>query len=191
MISFAVHTRLKALSLLFVGLMLMPTKKVFAVAELSATGSLSKSSYGGRATSKSMRYTFSMGIDILEMTQIEGFFTKSRVDYDNAPIQTTHTEERNFGVNIVQSLFPKRWVIQPYVKAGAARYKRRQTGTYMEETIEPTQDAGLSGVLGAGLRIYIFRFISLKGDYTVYLPEFHIAEAKNNYAIQLGLGVHF
>lgn len=159
--------------------------------ELSVMGSYSKTDYGNNAYSTTKRYTATLGINITPTTEIEVSYgySDSFINYD--PIQTTSINEQNLGISLVQSLVPKSWVIQPYVKAGAAQYNRKQSGTVAGIPTNPTQTKSPSGILGGGIRIYLLRNFSLKVEGVAYLPNMNMSRAINNLAIQGGVGWHF
>lgn len=161
--------------------------------EISLMGSYSKTNYGSGNFTRSRRYTGSLGINLTSITEVEVSYSNSESYYNQSsgPYQTITTQEQTLALSIVQTLVPSDWYVQPYVKAGAAQYNRKQKGT--EDGI-PTREVvtkSPSAVLGGGLRVFIGRHFSIKAEATSYIADFRMREAKNNVAAQVGLGWRF
>ena len=161
--------------------------------EFSAMGGFSRADYGGGTYSKSRRFTISAAYYLTLTTQIEAAYSDSRTFYNSSgsPNSTTDTWDRNLSLSINQALLPPDSLLQPFVKAGAAQVNRIQSITY-EGVQQP--DSVLkqpSGVLGAGVRIYLTGFLALRFEMTSYLPNFHISAAKENYDWEAGLSYQF
>lgn len=162
------------------------------VFELSLLAGFSKTSYGGGTYSKSSRYTGSAAFYITSLTQIELSYTDSRSKYVSAatPNSTTQTWDRTLSLAIVQALLPKSFLLQPFVKGGAAQLYRIQKVTYDGVDQPDSVLKQPSGVLGAGVRFFFHTNISLKFELTTYLPNFRIMAAKDNYDWDAGLSFH-
>jgi hypothetical protein len=159
--------------------------------EISAMGSYSKTSYSSYSYSTTRRYTATIGINLTSVTEIEASYTFTDTFLNQDPVQTSKTNEQILGLSIIQSLLPRSWIIQPYVKAGAAQYNRRQTGTLRGIPSTPSYSKSPSALLGGGLRIFFSRNFSLRSELITYLPDFHMSQAKDNFSIQVGFSFHF
>lgn len=161
--------------------------------ELSATGSISRSQYGGGSYSKSHRYTGAAALYVTGTTEVEVAYTESRSLYNSepSPKTITKTRERMLSLSLVQSLTPRSWFLQPYVKAGAAQLNRTQNITYNGQELPETTLKQPSGVLGAGIRLNLLSFFAIKLEYTGYLPNFQIRGAKENYEWDAGISFTF
>ncbi len=185
--------RLKSYLILILALLWqIPTAKAQTF-ELSLLAGFSKTSYGEGTYTKSSRFTGSLAVNITSLTQIELGYTDSRSRYVSnsaTSSSTTQTWDRNLSLAIVQSLLPKSFIVQPFIKGGAAQLYRIQKLTYDGVAQPESVLKQPSGVLGAGLRIFLHRNISLKCELTTYLPNFHISAAKDNYDWEAGLSFH-
>jgi hypothetical protein len=159
--------------------------------ELSAMGSYSRTQYGDDAVSVTRRYTAALGVNITATTEIELSFASSESFFNNNPTQTLSVREQNLGLSVVQGLTPRSWPLQPYVKLGAAQYNRKQTGTTQGVPDREIETKSPSAILGGGLRIFILRNFSLKGEAVTYLPNMHVSQARNNLNAQVGFGWEF
>lgn len=163
----------------------------FPTVEISAMGSYSKSNLGGNSYETTRRYTGTLGVNILPITEIELSYTHTHSFVNQDPVQTIDVVEQVLGLSVVQSLVPPDFWFQPYLKAGAAQYNRRQSGTIYGVGTRTVEAKSPSALLGAGIRIFFFRNLSLKIEGVTYLPDFHISQGKNNFAIQGGFGWSF
>lgn len=159
--------------------------------EISAMGSYSKTSYSSYSYSTTRRYTATIGINITSVTEIEASYTYTDTFLNQDPYQTSKTNEQILGLSLIQSLFPKKWFVQPYLKAGAAQYNRRQTGTLRGIPTVPSYSKSPSALLGGGLRIFFTKNFALRSELVTYLPDFHMSQAKDNFSIQVGFSFHF
>lgn len=186
--------RLLAALGVFLAVLLVPLPSLYAAepfGELSLMGSYSKTDYGNGSYSASRRYSVTLGYNFTTTTEIEISYSISDSFFDNDPYQTTSINEQALGLSIVQSLVPRSWYIQPYVKVGAAQYNREQSGTIGTIPTTSTSSKSPSGLLGGGVRVYLLRNFSLKVEGVTYLPDMQIAEANKNFAVQGGAGWEF
>lgn len=159
--------------------------------QASLMGSYSKTNYGKNSFSKSIKYTAAVSINLFPTTEIQLSYTQGQNFVNNDPVQTITIQEQILSLTVNQTLVPPRWLVQPYVKVGAAQYNRRQGGTIsgIPETEIYTQSP--SAVAGLGMRFFIASQFSLNGELVTYVPDFVFSEAKNNLSAQGGIGWHF
>lgn len=158
--------------------------------EISLMGSYSKTDYGNHTYSTTRHYTGTIGINLTSVTEIEASYAYTDSFFNQDPIQTSAVNEQSLGLSLVQGLFPPIFV-QPYVKAGAAQYNRKQSGTTSGIPTAPVSTKSPSGILGAGIKIFLLQSFSLKIEGVSYLPNFNISGAKNNFSIQGGISWNF
>lgn len=159
--------------------------------ELSLMGSYSKTNNGGSSYSTERHYSATLSINLTAVTELEASFSHSQSYVNEDPYQTTTTYNDIFGLSLVQTLTPASWPFQPYVKVGAGQYNRKQEGTTYGVPVPTMVTKNPVGILGAGLRIFMSHYFSLKGEGVTYLNNFHFKGARDNFAIQLGVGWHF
>lgn len=158
---------------------------------LSIMGSYSKTHYGNNTYSSSRRYTGSIAYNLTPVTEVELSYTDGHTFFNYDPVQTTAVDEQTLSLSLIQSLVPPSWVIQPYAKAGAAQYNRRQSGTINGIPTAEVKTKSPSAILGGGVRIFLLSNFSLKAEVVYMLPNMKVSEAKNNFSAQGGVGWHF
>lgn len=157
--------------------------------EISLMGSLSKTDYGNNTYSTSRHYTGTFGYFIAPTTELELSYENSSSFLNEDPAQTSTTSEQSLGFSLIQNLTPPRSMVNPYIKGGVGQYNRQENGTISGIPSIPVDTKSPTGILGAGLRIALFRGFSLKGEGVTYLPDFHMSEAPLNFSIQIGLSL--
>ena len=162
-----------------------------SLGEISVMGSFSKSDFGNNTYSTSRRYTATAGLNLNPLTEIELSYAYTDNFFNGNPTQTNAVNEQSLGLSLVQGLLPPKMVLAPYVKAGAAQYNRRQSGSVAGIPTTPQVEKSPSGILGGGLRIFLLKNFSLKIEVVTYLPNFNISGAKNNFSAQGGIGWEF
>lgn len=155
--------------------------------ELSLMGSYSKTDYGNNTYSTSRHYTGTLGVNFTPVTELELSYSYTDSFFNQDPVQTSKVNEQSLGLSIVQALLPPKTIIQPYVKGGAAQYNRKQSGTTAGIPSAPVSTKSPSGILGAGIKIYLLHNFSLKLEAVSYLPNFNISAAKNNFSVEGGI----
>ena len=163
------------------------------IMEISALGSLARSDYGNGSYMKSQRVTASVGLFITSTTELEVSYTDARSHYNSepAPKTVTKTWDRIASRSLSQALLPRTAFFQPYIKGGAAQLNRRQQVTYNGAEQPETTLKQPSGLVGAGFRLNMLSFLSLKLELTAYMPNFNVREAKKNYDWQAGITLVF
>jgi hypothetical protein len=162
-------------------------------AEFSLMGSISRSNYGNGSYSRSQRVSGSVGFYLTSTTELEVTYTDSRSLYNSepAPKTITVTRDRTLGCTLSQHLLPRSSFLQPYIKGGAAQLNRRQSVVYNGAQQPETTLKQPSAVLGAGLRLNVLSFLSLKVEFTTYLINFQMREARQNYEWDAGVSFVF
>lgn len=159
--------------------------------EMSLLASYSKSTYGDDNYSTTKRYTISFGYNLTAITQVEIGYTYSDSYYKNSYYQTMNQNDQTLSASVVQFLVPQEFYFQPYVKAGAAQYNRRQNGTIYGIATPEVYTKSPSGVAGAGARMFFLGNFSFKLEAVMYFPDFKFAKGKDNFAIEGGLSFRF
>lgn len=156
--------------------------------ELSASFAFNGSNYGNNNYEWTRRYEFSVGYTFWGVSELEvsvqDITTRTKID----SVADTTFHDRIYSVDWVQS-FTKASTFQPFVKVGIGQLNRDAYGTYYGGTAPPALYDSLTGVLGAGLRIYIVRAFSLKVEGTTYLAGGMISTWKDNFAFDAGFSI--
>ena len=163
----------------------------YSLLEISFMGAYSKTKFSGNSYSRTKRYSASLGLNLTATTEIELAYMYANTYLNNNPYQTQSTNEQTLSLSLVQTIVPPTWYLQPYLKAGAAQYNRKQEGSVQGIPSPTSQRKSPSAVAGFGVRALITRFFSIKGEAQWILPDFHVGEAKNNFSAQGGISFQF
>ncbi len=183
--------------LLIVGLVFLGAPAKAAVVELSVMGQWAKTrvdsySFDQRRYSGSLEFKFS---------QVSGIQVEYTDSHQEAKYRTNvgtllpyYTDEvityrdKVYSFNFVQNLVPAKWLIQPYIKFGGGRMDRTYTRSYPEFRLkESVSQRVTTGVGGAGIRIFLFRNLALKGEFNTYVPDFRYSRWKENEVFSTGV----
>ncbi len=162
------------------------------VFEVSAGIAYSRSNYTGDNFSWSKRIGASFGYHLSQFSEIELAFQDVYTVTQIAGFENTTFHDQVYSINWVQSLLPKSFAIQPYVKLGVGQLNRDATGTYgFGVASPPTLVDSVTAILGAGLRIYITRTFAIRAEAASYLTGGSISTWKDNVATTVGLSYLF
>ena len=169
-------------------LFMLPTNAQAGIMELSGNFSYSQSNFGNGGFSWSRRYGASIGYYFLALSEIE--FSVQDIVYKTGfnDSEFTNFHDQIYSVDWVQSLSPKSSGFQPYFKLGIGQLNRESSSSGSTSSV--IYDS-LTGVAGAGLRIFILNFLSIKGECTSYLVGGAISTAKDNLAFNAGISFYF
>lgn len=169
----------------------LPWKALGGVVEISAGGSYNRSSYTDGNYSWTRRWGGSVGYHLTELSQIEiGFqdvFERTRI----GGYEDTTFHDQIFSANWVQSLLGKGSPIQPYGKVGIGQLNREASGNYALGGAPPIIFDSVTGILGAGIRLYLTRTFVLRGEATTYLTGGNIGTWQDNFAFTTGISILF
>jgi len=171
---------------------LFPERALAGVFEISAGASFSRSVFGDANNySWTFRWGGSVGYELNEKSQIELAFQETTDRNFIADYEDTSFVDRVYSVNWVQSILGRNAVFQPYLKAGLGQLNRDATGTYGGGSVPITRVDAVTGVLGAGFRLYFTRTIALRGEATSYLTGGVLSTWQDNWGSSLGLSLMF
>jgi hypothetical protein len=161
------------------------------VMELSGGLSFSRSNYSTDSYSWSRRLNFGIGYHFWAESEIE-FQVQDIVNRTKlADFQDTTCHDQIFSVEWVQSLAPRDFFFRPYFKVGIGQLNRDASGTYSGGTSPPAIYDTITGVLGAGVKIHVDEFFSLRVEGSTYLFNGAISTAADNFSVNSGLSIYF
>ncbi len=158
--------------------------------EISTGLSYSRSNYNERDFSWTRRWGASFGYHLNEMTEFEIAFQDvvDRTKIENYEDTTFH--DRIYSANWVQALTGRSTAVQPYFKLGIGQLNRDAAGTYQGGLSRPpTSVDSLTGILGAGMRVFFTRSIAFRCEGTSYLTGGHIGTWRDNFSINFGFSL--
>ncbi|MCM2323644.1 MAG: outer membrane beta-barrel protein [Oligoflexia bacterium] len=158
--------------------------------EVSTGFSFNRSNYSDNNYSWTRRWGATLGYHFSDRSGIE--LTMQDV-VDRTFIggyEDTTFHDRIYSVDWYQALAGKNAPIQPFFKIGVGQLNRDASGSYAFGGTPPLQVDQLTGVLGAGLRIYLTRTIGLKSEATSYLSGGRLSTWKDNIGFTLGISIY-
>ena len=159
--------------------------------EASAGFSFNRSRYSDDSYSWSRRWGSSLGYHFSDRTELEVAFQDIVDRTKIVGFEDTTFHDTIFSVNWVQGLVGKDWAVQPYVKVGVGQLNREATGSYANGVSPPTIVDSLTGILGAGARIYITRTFAIRTEVSSYLEGGKIKTWQQNIGVTAGLSYYF
>jgi hypothetical protein len=185
-------TTITAITLLSAVAIAFPTRALAAEAgtiELSLGGSYTHSTYTNTDYEWSRRYGASAGYYLTSMTELEFSYQVSvdRTKITNFEDTTFH--DQVYGLTVSQSFFDKTSWFQPYVKVGIGELNRDASGVYVGGTSPPQTEDNVTGILGAGLKLYVTKAFGFRGEFTSYIVSGQ--SWTNNLSATFGFSVFF
>jgi len=168
-----------------------PKQAAAGAVEFSFGFSFNKSNYSGSSYSWTRRWGTSIGYYFGPTSQIELAYQDVTDRSKIVGYEDTTFHDKIYSVNLVQELMPKKFPVQPYVKAGVGQLNRSATGMYAWGASPPLKVDSITGVLGAGLRIYITRTFGIRSEATTYLAGGAINKWKDNVGFTVGASFFF
>lgn len=159
--------------------------------ELSAGVNYNRSQYAAEDYSWTRRYGFNLGYSFNDLAQIEFGFqdTLDRTHISNYEDTTIH--DRVYSVTWLQNLVGRSYFFQPFIKVGVGQLNRTAEGTYAGGAAPPSRVDAVTGVLGAGLRLYLLKNFAIRSDVTSYLQGGSIRKWKDNISSTVGVSYYF
>ena len=157
--------------------------------EISTGLSFYQSNYSADNYSWTRRWGASFGFHFTDLTEIEFSFQDITDRTVLSGYEDTTFHDQVYSVDIVQSLSTRSSPIQPYVKAGIGQLNRTASGTYANGASPPLVVDSLTGVLGAGLRVYLTRQFAIRAEGTSYLTGGAISTWKDNFSGTFGVSL--
>jgi hypothetical protein len=160
--------------------------------EISAGISYSRSNYANSNYSWNKRIGASFGYHLSQFSEIELAFQDVYSVTVISGFENTTFHDQVYSLNWVQSLLPKSFALQPYVKIGVGQLNREASGTYgMGLASPPAIVDSVTAIIGAGLRIYLTRTFAIRAEASSYLTGGAISTWRDNVATNIGLSYLF
>ncbi len=172
-------------------LWLAPSTARSGAIELSLGGSFNRSNYTSTSYAWTRRLGFSLGYHLTELSEIEIAFQDVIDRTYLQGYEDTTFHDQIYSANWVQSLTGKESFLQPYLKGGVGQLNRKASGWYAIGATPPSEVNSLTGIVGAGLRLYLTRNFAIRSEATTYLTGGALGTWKDNYALQFGVSWMF
>jgi hypothetical protein len=179
---------MKKINLFVFFLVIFPSVSDAGPLEISGNFSYSSSQYGGDNNYQWVRrYGASIGYEFLGTSEIELSLNDSVTRTKNDAVQDTTFHDRVYSVNWVQMFAHRGSVFQPFVKAGIGQLNREAEGSYAGGVNPPSLYDSLTGVLGAGFKVHIFRSFAFRMEGVTYLTGGLLSTWQDNVSLSGGL----
>ncbi len=169
----------------------MPKEAGAGAFELSSGFSFSRSNYTESNFNWSRRWGFGFGYYFSEHSELEFAFQDAVERTKILGYEDTTFHDQIYSLNWVQGLLGKNFPIQPYIKIGIGQLNRDGNGTYLGGITPPLKVDSLTGVLGAGLRLYLTKTFGIRFEGTSYLAGGSIKNWEDNIALSSGISYYF
>ena len=164
--------------------------------EVSGSYSYNMTRYGSSSSGNdsyewTRRWSLSFGFYFTSLSEVEISMQDALNRTNISGIEDTTLHDQIYSVEWVQSLTPKGSLLQPFFKLGIGELNRDASGTYYGGSSPPAVYDSLTGVLGAGLRIYVLKTFGLRFEGTTYLSGGVLSTWNQNLSYSAGCSIYF
>lgn len=176
----------------FLFYVLISHKSAFAgFFELSGSFSFSSSSFGSGNQQWTRRWGGSLGYYFWSYTEIEFAAQDVLIRTKFSQSEDTTYHDQIYSIDWVQSFASRGSTFQPFLKIGIGQLYRKASGYYLDGSSAPVSYGSLTGVLGAGFRIFLHKAIALKAEGASYLTGAVLSTWQDNFAVSAGVSLYF
>lgn len=168
---------------------MLPLQAVAGAFELSAGFNFNRSNYTASDYSWTRRWGASIGYHFTDTSEVEIAFQDITDRTSIRNYQDTTFHDQVYSANWVQAFAGKNAAIQPYIKVGIGQLNRDASGSYANGASPPLLVDSLTGVLGAGLRLYLTRGFGIRAEGTTYLTGASIGTWQDNFSVSFGVSL--
>ena len=166
-----------------------PVPASAAPVSLSLSAGYNRSNYGLDSYSWTRTLSGAVGLMVFPISELEVSYQDSLTRTHIVDYQDTSYHDQVYSLNWVQSVFPRRFFIQPFVKAGIGQLNREAFGSYANGARPPSRIDSVTGVLGAGLKIFFGRIIAIRTEATSYVDGGDFRTWQDNISITAGISL--
>jgi hypothetical protein len=159
--------------------------------EISGSFSFNQNNYGpassqwSRKWSASVGYSFWDGFEEVEFSITDAFFRAQIAGFED-----TSYHDQVYSIDFVQAFTSKSSYIQPYIKLGVGQLNRTATGSFAGGGAPPAEYDSLTGVLGAGIKVFLTKRVGVKAEGTTYLAGGVLSTWQDNFSVYFGLSLY-
>jgi hypothetical protein len=159
--------------------------------EFSTGFNYSKSTYSGDSYTWNRRLGASLGYNFSDSSTIEVAYQKSfeRDHYEG--FEDSFYDDQVYSVNLVWNILGRNARIQPYAKVGIGQLNR-DAEVYDSSGRSQIQHLDqVTGVLGAGLKLYLTKTFAIRMEGTSYLSGGKISTWEDNFGATFGVSLYY
>lgn len=163
----------------------------FAMIELGLSYSFQKKTFNEKnyyqSDSKSASVSFSFLEKLaLELSYTDGFYESQ--ESDSTSTRTVQQKTQMTDASLIYMLLDRSYMIQPYIKGGAAYIKKQQEVRYANSsTITIPESTGWAPSYGAGLKFVLSERFSIRIGYDVWQTPLSDGSKSDDSAFKAGL----
>ncbi len=159
--------------------------------EFSSGFNYSHSAYSGGSYSWNRRLGGSVGYNFSDSSTLEIAYQKSfeRDHYEG--FEDSFYNDQVYSLNLVWNLLGRNAPIQPYAKIGIGQLNREAT---VYDSVGRSQVQHLdqvTGVIGAGLKLFLTKTFAIKVEGTSYLAGAKISTWRDNFGATFGVSFYY
>ena len=159
--------------------------------EYSAGFSYNRTQFGGGSYTWERRWSTSIGYNLNDAAEIEISFQDVATNNRFISVEDSTYHDQIYSANWVQSFLGKRYAFQPYGKIGIGQLNRDATVTDAYYHITTTTEDQITGILGAGFKLFLTREFALRIEATTYLSGARLGSWQDNIATTVGASIYF
>ncbi len=159
--------------------------------EVSLGGSYSRSNYSDTDYEWTRRLSASIGYHFNDISEIEISYqdTMSRTHILNYADTTSF--DKVYSANWVQAFSGRNFPLQPYLKVGVGQLNREVQSSYSSSPVTGVKMDSVTGVAGAGLRVFLGKNFAIRSEVTSYLAGGSIRNWNKDLGVTVGLSAYF
>lgn len=159
--------------------------------EVSSGLNYNRSQYSGGSYSWTRRMGGSIGYNFNDSSTLEVALQKSHERNHYEGFEDSTYEDQVYSVNMVWNILDKQSTIQPYLKIGVGQLVRNASISNTSGQSQLQELSQLTGVIGAGFRIYITKATALRLEGTSYLSGAKLQTWQDNFGMTFGISLYF
>lgn len=179
------------LSFLVILIAAIPSSAFAGFWETSVGFNYSRSEYSGGSFAWTRRTGVSLGYNFNDSSTMEVAYQKSFERNHYEGFEDSFYDDKVYSVNWVQNILGKQSFIQPYFKLGVGQLIRNASIYDGVGRSQITKLKQVTGVIGAGMRLYLTKEFAIRIEGTSYLPKGHLEEWRDNFAFSFGVSLYF
>ncbi len=159
--------------------------------EFSTGFNYNRSKYSEGSYSWTRRLGGSVGYNFNDSSTLEFAYQKSFERNHYEGFEDSFYRDEVYSVNVVWNLLGRQSMVQPYLKVGVGQLNRKASinnTTGQTQTQELNQ---LTGVGGAGLKIFVTKEFAIRMEGTSYLAGAKLNTWKNNFGATFGISLYY
>ncbi len=159
--------------------------------EISLGFNYNRTNYSEGNYTWSRRYGASVAYHFWSTSSLEWSYALAVERTVISGLQDTTFNDQIYSLNWIQGLSTRDAIFQPYVKGGLGQLNRNASGTYSGGVSPPPFTDSLTGVIGAGAKVFLTKSFGLRFEATSYIQNAELRTWKDNLGFTFGTTIYF